>query len=47
MEAGFEEFWVFGGRSNPIGYTRKFLPEGSEAGMGREEVRRSEAFGHG
>ena len=46
-EAGFEERWVAGGKSNPIGYTTKSLPEWSADGNGTEVVRRSEAFGHG
>ena len=46
-EAGFEERWVAGGKSNPIGYTTRSLPEWSVDGNGTEVVRRSEAFGHG
>ena len=47
VEAGFESCWVTGGRSELIGYITKFLPEWSAAGIGRGEVWRSEAFGHG
>ena len=45
-EAGFEECWVASGRSNSIGYTIRSLPEWSTAGIGREGVWWSEAFGH-